>query len=94
MLHDPVLMVENGYMLVGSPPTGTTSYPVLQIRGLAIDLRETTTTTRRVVDHVSFDIAKGTIVGLRGESGWGETTLALSLLNPLPPNRFRVSGRS
>ena len=66
ILHDPVLMVENGYMLVGSPPTGTTSYPVLQVRGLAIDLRETTTTTRRVVDHVSFDIAKGTIVGLRG----------------------------
>jgi ABC-type glutathione transport system ATPase component len=79
-------------MLVGSPLTDTTSCPVLQVRGLAIDLSQTPTTTRRVVDHASFDIAKGTIVGLRGESGCGKTTLALSLLILLPPNRYRVSG--
>jgi oligopeptide/dipeptide ABC transporter ATP-binding protein len=42
------------------------------------------------VDRVSFDIARGEIVGLLGESGCGKTTVALSLLCLLP-DAARVS---
>jgi len=42
------------------------------------------------VNHVSFDIAAGEIVGLLGESGCGKTTLGLSLLGLLP-DATRVS---
>jgi peptide/nickel transport system ATP-binding protein len=45
------------------------------------------------VNHVSFDIASGEIVGLLGESGCGKTTIALSLLSLLP-DAARVSCNS
>ena len=45
------------------------------------------------VDHVSFDIASGEIVGLLGESGCGKTTICLSLLGLLP-DTARISCNS
>jgi peptide/nickel transport system ATP-binding protein len=45
------------------------------------------------VNHVSFDIASGEIVGLLGESGCGKTTIGLSLLGLLPETA-RVSSNS
>ncbi len=52
--------------------------PVLAVRDLAIEYR-TARGVVRAVDGVSFDVPKGAIVGLVGESGCGKTTLARSV---------------
>ena len=44
-----------------------------------------------VVDHVSFELRKGEVLGIVGESGCGKSVTALSLLRLLPPNA-RISG--
>ncbi len=45
------------------------------------------------VDDVSFDLARGEVLGIAGESGCGKTTLALSLLRLLPENGRVLRGR-
>lgn len=45
------------------------------------------------VDDVSFDLARGELLGVAGESGCGKTTLALSLLRLLPANGRVLRGR-
>jgi peptide/nickel transport system ATP-binding protein len=47
----------------------------------------------RAIDHASFSIAPGEIVGLLGESGCGKTTLALALLQLLPNTAAITSGQ-
>jgi ABC-type glutathione transport system ATPase component len=64
------------------------SEPLLQVRDLTIDLAS----GRNIISEVSFQIERGAIVGLFGESGCGKTTLALALLNLLPAPRYRVRG--
>lgn len=44
----------------------------------------------RPVDGVSFSIGAGETLGLVGESGWGKTTVARSLLHLIPPSGGRV----
>ena len=65
--------------------------PLLVVDGLTVDL--TSETQRRaVLSGVSFEAEEGAIVGVFGESGCGKTTLALALLNLLPPDRYAVRG--
>src|SRR5215831_11519535 len=46
--------------------------------------------TRRVIDHVSFDVQRGTIVGLLGPNGSGKTTLVRILAGMLRPESGQV----
>ena len=62
--------------------------PLLQVLDLSVDL----TGTLPILSDLSFDIARGEIVGLFGESGCGKTTLAHALLGVLPRGRFSVRG--
>src|SRR5512140_2447361 len=39
----------------------------------------------RAVDRVSFDIRRGEILGVAGESGSGKSTMAQALMRILPP---------
>ena len=68
------------------------SGPLLQVRGLTVDLISARNAAVPVVSEVSFQVDAGSIVGLFGESGCGKTTLALALLNLLPAPRYRVRG--
>jgi len=45
---------------------------------------------RRVIDHVSFDVERGTIVGLLGPNGSGKTTLVRILAGMLRPESGQV----
>ncbi len=57
--------------------------PLLDIRGLTVELR-TATGLIRPVQEVSLTVARGESLGLVGESGSGKTMLALALMGLLP----------
>jgi len=59
--------------------------PLLQVRELAIDLARANNPALPVVAGASFDVPRGAILGLFGESGCGKTTLALALPGLLAP---------
>src|SRR5512143_384619 len=65
--------------------------PLLSVRGL-----KTAFTTYEgkflAVDGVSFDVYKGEVMGLVGESGCGKSVTALSILRILPDPPGRVGG--
>jgi len=48
--------------------------------------------TVQAVDDVSFELDKGTAMGLAGESGCGKTTAALSIMRLLPSNGYIKQG--
>jgi ABC-type glutathione transport system ATPase component len=81
-------------MADGVLPGAKPSPGLLQVRNLNVDLVAADGAARPapILSEVSFEIEPGTIVGLFGESGCGKTTLALALLNLLPPARYRVRG--
>lgn len=68
-------------------PTGPRDAPLLSVRSLEVAFGAT-----RVLHGVSFDVARGEVVALVGESGAGKTVLALSLLDLLPEPGRRVGG--
>lgn len=66
--------------------------PLLEIEDLVVDYM-TPTRAVRAVDHVSFSIEPGEIVGLAGESGCGKSTTAHAILRILRPPAQITSGR-
>jgi ABC-type glutathione transport system ATPase component len=70
---------------------------LLEVRNLSIDL-VTGPRTVPILSDISFEIGRGCITGLFGESGCGKTTLAQALLRLLPPpyqvrGSIRLDGR-
>ena len=67
--------------------------PLLDIRDLTVEFRDEADTVT-AVDHVSFSVEPGQIVGIVGESGSGKSVTALSVMRliPDPPGRI-TSGR-
>jgi oligopeptide transport system ATP-binding protein len=61
---------------------------LLEVRGLSVEFE-----SRAAVDDVSFEIARGEVLGLVGESGSGKSTLARALLRLVPVVRGTVSWR-
>jgi peptide/nickel transport system ATP-binding protein len=61
---------------------------LLQVRDLTVDYL-THRGPARAVDHVSFSIGRGEIVGLAGESGCGKSTAAHAIMRLItPPGRI------
>src|SRR5262245_37029948 len=55
-------------------------------RGLAGALRRAPQRTVRAIDGVSFELRRGEVLALVGESGCGKTTTALSVLGLVEPS--------
>ena len=67
------------------------SEKLLQVEELRVGF-ETASGFLRAVDGVSFDIRRGEVLGLVGESGCGKTVTALSLLRLLPKPPAVIEG--
>ncbi|QTN99780.1 ABC transporter ATP-binding protein [Brucella sp. 458] len=66
-----------------------TETPLLSVRGLAKHY-QTRSATLKILDNVSFDIARGEVVGLVGESGSGKTTIGRSVLRLIEPTAGQI----
>ena len=66
-----------------------TEAPLLSVRGLAKHY-QTRGATLKILENISFDIAKGEVVGLVGESGSGKTTIGRSVLRLIEPSAGAV----
>jgi len=64
---------------------------LLEVLELAVQF-ETDSGIVHAVNGVSFEVNRGESVAMVGESGCGKSTVALSLLNLLPPGTSQVSG--
>jgi len=64
---------------------------LLEVRDLHAEFRSDERTVH-AVDGVSFDVRRGEIVGIVGESGCGKSATCLSILRLLPVNGRVVSG--
>jgi ABC-type glutathione transport system ATPase component len=65
---------------------------LLQVNDLAIRYRSRGAAPHGAVAGVSFEIARGEVVGVMGESGCGKTSIALALLGLLSRKDAEVSG--
>ena len=63
--------------------------PLLSVRELTIRAH-LEGETRTLIDEVSLDLARGEILGLVGESGWGKSLLCRSLVRLMPSSRLRI----
>ena len=64
---------------------------VLEARNLSLFLRQDRTELR-IVDDVSFCVARGEFFALIGESGSGKTTIAKAAMRLLPVGQLRIAG--
>ena len=74
------------------PKAGGNVPPLLAVSGLEISFLSPSG-WRSVVRGVSFDVARGEIVGLVGESGSGKTLTSLAVLDLVPPPGRVMAGR-
>jgi peptide/nickel transport system ATP-binding protein len=63
--------------------------PLLSVRGLAKHYHSQGTLLK-ILEDISFDIAKGEVVGLVGESGSGKTTIGRSVLRLIEPSAGEI----
>ena len=80
-------------------PANVGSPPLLQVRNLTVRIFHDATHDDppheiRLLKEVTFQVQRGEVVGVLGESGAGKTTLALALIRLLPTSVQVVQGSS
>lgn len=75
-----------------APEKTKTGNTLLSVEDLSIGLREGKDLCP-VVDHVSYTVQQGEILGVVGESGCGKTVTNLAVMGLLPPSLFVRGGR-
>jgi peptide/nickel transport system ATP-binding protein len=65
---------------------------LLKVRDLAVEFRNDRAQGHKGLDGISFEVGRGEVVGLMGESGGGKSTTALTLLGLLQTDRACVTG--
>ncbi len=75
----------------GLPESTTLAKPLLSVRDLCVEY-VTPRGNVRAVDNVSFDIARGEVFGLAGESGSGKSTAAMAAMRLLQPPAIITGG--
>jgi ABC-type glutathione transport system ATPase component len=65
---------------------------LLRVRDLTVRYRSAEAAERGAVAGVSFDVARGEVLGVMGESGSGKSSIALALLGLLSREDAEVSG--
>jgi peptide/nickel transport system ATP-binding protein len=71
--------------------TSSSQSPVLSVRDLQVEYR-TRRGIVRAVDHVSFDVYPGEVLGLAGESGCGKSSIAHAVTRILKPPAYITGG--
>jgi peptide/nickel transport system ATP-binding protein len=66
--------------------------PVLSVRDLCVEYISDRGPVR-AVDRVSFDVGRGEVLGIAGESGSGKSTVAQAVLRILPPPAVITGGQ-
>ncbi len=68
-----------------------TSTDTLSVKNLSVTFK-TNRGLLKAVDNVSFDIKKGSVLGIVGESGSGKTVLSRTLIRLLPETNLMIKG--
>ncbi len=68
------------------------SEPLLSVRDLCVEYISDRGPVR-AVDRVSFDVGRGEVLGIAGESGSGKSTVAQAVLRILPPPAVITGGQ-
>jgi peptide/nickel transport system permease protein len=76
-----------------APDRASGGGPLLEVRGLSVDL-QTEAGPVRVVEDVSLAVTAGEVVGLVGESGSGKTVTSLAIMRLLPSPPAEVTAGS
>ncbi len=71
--------------------SGLSREKILEIKDLSITFLQGKEETR-VVDSIRFDVHKGEVLGIVGESGCGKSVTSLSIMGLLPQKTSKLSG--
>jgi len=80
-------------MRVAGRPVGESGELLLDVRGLRTSFH-TTDGVVRAVDGIDFQVRRGEVMGLVGESGCGKSVTSLSIMRLVaPPGREALAAR-